>query len=76
MEQALGRTLTDDDNTPLSKDQDDKFVDERAQQFNLGAITSKMRSSSLITQVEAMHKNHWPQVETALDERDRRLNSL
>ncbi len=76
MEAVLGRTLADEDNTPLAKDQDDKYVVERAGQFNLGAITSKMRSSDLISKVEAVYAASWPAVETALDDRDRRLNSM
>jgi DNA-directed RNA polymerase subunit beta len=76
MEAALGRTLTDDDDTPLAGGQDPKYVAERAQQFQLSSVTAKMRSAELITQVESIHKNAWPAVEDALDERDRRLNSM
>jgi DNA-directed RNA polymerase subunit beta len=76
MEKALGRVLTDEDNTPLVRDQDDKFVAERATQFRLDTITSKMRSEDLIAQVSGLHKTHWPAVEAAIDERDRKLNSM
>jgi DNA-directed RNA polymerase subunit beta len=76
MEAAVGRTLTDDDNTPLAKDQDDKFLVERASQFQLSSITGKMRSPELITAVENIYKSSWPAVEASLDDRDRRLNSM
>ena len=76
METALGRPLTDEDGTPLAKDQDDKFIVERAAQFNLGAIVAKMRSEELKEKVDAVYKANWPAVEAALDDRDRKLNSM
>lgn len=76
MENALGRELADDDGTPLAKDQDDKFLAERAQQFSLKAITGRMRSEDLKDQVGEVHKQYWPNVEVALDIRDRKLNSM
>ncbi|MEQ8791828.1 MAG: DNA-directed RNA polymerase subunit beta [Pirellulaceae bacterium] len=76
MEKALGRVLTDEDGTPLVRDQDDKFVAERATQFRLDLIVGKMRSEELIAQVEGIHKAQWPSVEQAIDERDRKLNSM
>merc|ERR1711964_18969 len=76
MEKALGRTLTDEDGTPMVRDQDAKFVAEQAQQFRLATITVNMRSEELIQQVEDIRKGHWPAVETAMDERDRKLNSM
>jgi len=76
MESALGRTLTDEEGTPLWRDQDNRFVADRAQQWQLSSVTSKMRSADLIAQVEGIHKQRWPDVEAALDDRDRRLNSM
>ncbi len=76
MEAKLGRPLNDDDGTPLAKGQDPKYVAERAQQFRLSAITSTMRSESKIKEVEGIYKALWPEVEAALDRRDRRLNSM
>lgn len=76
MEQVLNRTLTDEDGTPLTGDQDQKFIAERAQQFSLATVTSKMRSGDLIEEVETVYKNQWPDIETALDQRDRELNSM
>ncbi len=76
MEKTLGRTLTDDDGTPLVHDADVKFVAERAQQFRLDSVTGKMRSEDLIAQVQDTYKSRWPSVEAAIDARDRKLNSM
>jgi DNA-directed RNA polymerase subunit beta len=76
MEKVLSRTLTDDDGTPLAKDQDAKFVAERATQFRLQSVTAHMRSEDLIAQVESTYKSRWPSVEAAIDDRDRKLNSM
>jgi len=76
MEQDLGRTLTDEDNVPLAKEQDDKFIAERASQFNLNSITAKMRSETLVAKIEAIYKAASPAIEAAIDDRDRKLNSM
>lgn len=76
MEKALSRGLTDDDGTPLVRDQDPKFVAERAQQFRLETVIGSMRSESLIAEARRIYKEQWPAVENAIDERDRRLNSM
>ncbi len=76
LEGALGRALTDDDGTPLVRDQDPKFVAERATQFRLESITSKMRSEDLKAEADRIYKTRWPDVEVAIDVRDRKLNSM
>ena len=76
MEEVLGRSLADEDGTPLMGDQDPKFVAERAQQFRLGSVTGSMRSADKISQVESIYKTIWPEIEAALDNRDRQLNSM
>jgi DNA-directed RNA polymerase subunit beta len=76
MEAVLGRTLTDEDNTPLAGDQDPKYLAEKAQQFRLSSITGKMRSADKISEVSVLYKTRWPDVETAIDRRDRKLNSM
>ena len=76
MEGVLNRALTDDDGTPLAKGQDPKYVAERAQQFRLQSITEKMRSEDLRAQVDTIYRNHWPDVEAALDTRDRKQARL
>jgi DNA-directed RNA polymerase subunit beta len=76
MEKALGRILTDEDGTPLVRDQDPKFVAERAQQFRVETVVANMRSEDLIAQVQQLYKELWPAVEDAIDTRDRHLNSM
>jgi len=76
MEEIIGRSLNDEDGTPLVGDQDAKYVAERASQFRLNSVTSTMRSADKIAQIEAVYKNAWPGIESALDDRDRRLNSM
>jgi DNA-directed RNA polymerase subunit beta len=76
MERIVGRVLTDEDGTPLVRDQDLKFVVEKAQNFRLSAITDKMRSEEKIAELHKAHKTLWTDVETAIDERERALNSM
>jgi DNA-directed RNA polymerase subunit beta len=76
MEKAVGRVLTDEDGTPLVRDQDPKFVAEKAQNFRLSWVTDKMRSEERIADVQKIYKTLWLDVENALDARDRRLNSM
>ena len=76
MESKLGRTLTDDDGTPLAKGQDPKYVAERASQFRLLADDGEDAQRELKAQIEQIHKNMWPDVELAIDLRDRKLNSM
>jgi DNA-directed RNA polymerase subunit beta len=74
METVLQRPITDEDGTPLVRDQEHRFVAERALQFKLDAID--IRSPQRKTDVEKLHKTMWPAVEAAIDARDRRLNSM
>lgn len=76
MEKVVGRVLTDEDDTPLVRDQDPKFVAEKAQNFRLGWVTDKMRSEERIAELQKIHKNLGLDVENAIDVRDRKLNSL
>ena len=76
MEKSLGRVIADEDGTPLVRDQDPKFVAERASAFRMSSITGNMRSEDLIAEVEKLHKTKWPEIELAIDARDRKLNSM
>jgi DNA-directed RNA polymerase subunit beta len=76
MEKALGRTITDEDGTPLVRDQDPKFIAERAANFRLARVTGNMKSEALIEQAAQIFAKRWPDVELATDLRDRKLNSL
>ena len=74
IESVLQKTLTDEDGTALVKDQESRFVAERALQFKLDALD--IRSPQRKTDVEKIHKTNWPAVEAAIDARDRKLNSM
>jgi DNA-directed RNA polymerase subunit beta len=74
MEGILQRPLTDEDGTPLVRDQEHRFVAERALQFKLDAID--IRSPQRKAEVEKAYKTKWPAVEAAIDARDRKLNSM
>jgi DNA-directed RNA polymerase subunit beta len=74
MESLLQRTLTDDDDTPLTRDQEPKFIAEQAQRFKLTALD--VRSSQRKDEIEKIYVTHWPAVEAALDVRERKLNTM
>jgi DNA-directed RNA polymerase subunit beta len=74
LETVLGRKLTDDDGNSLVHGQDPKFVAEQAQTFKLDAID--VRSPDKKKLLEKAHKQYWTSVEEAMDERDRKLNSM
>jgi DNA-directed RNA polymerase subunit beta len=74
MESLLQRTLTDDDETPLTRDQEPRFIAEQAQRFKLTAID--VRSTQRKDELAKIHATHWPAVEAALDVRERKLNTM
>jgi DNA-directed RNA polymerase subunit beta len=75
MEQVLGQPLTDEDNTPLVRGQDLKFVVEKAQNFRLSTLADKLTEGKL-AELKQIHQSHWSNIENAIDNRDRRLNSM
>ena len=76
MEKVVGKTLTDEDGTPLTRDQDANHVAKQAQQFRLDMITRNLRDDSHLPAVTQAWRDYWPAVEAAIDDRDRRLNSM
>ncbi|OHB67193.1 MAG: DNA-directed RNA polymerase subunit beta [Planctomycetes bacterium RBG_13_63_9] len=74
IEGVLKKKLTDEDANPLVEDQEHRFVAEQAQQFNLHSLD--IRSPQRKAEVERVYKTFWPAVEAAIDDRDRRLNSM
>jgi DNA-directed RNA polymerase subunit beta len=76
MEKVVGRMLTDEDDTPLVRDQDAKVIAERAQTFRLDRVTNRLRSDDKIADLKTLYKQQWKSVEASIDERDRRLNSM
>ena len=76
MEKVVGKTMTDEDDTPLVRDQDPKFVAEKAANFRLAPVTDGMRSEDKISKLTDLYKEHWPSIEKVIDERDRTVNSM
>jgi DNA-directed RNA polymerase subunit beta len=74
METTLGRHLTDEEGTALVRDQEHRFVAEKATTFKLESID--IRSPQRKADVEKTYKTMWPAVEAAIDDRDRVLNSM
>jgi len=76
LETVIGKPLTDEDGTPLARDQDPKFVAEKARTFKLQPHIQKLRSEEKIAEAERVYKQHWPAVEEAIDACERKLNSM
>ncbi|HJT35699.1 MAG TPA: DNA-directed RNA polymerase subunit beta [Pirellulales bacterium] len=74
IEGILQRPLTDEDGNNLVRDQEHKYVAEQAQRFKIESLD--IRSPQRKADVEKAWKAGWPIVETAIDERDRALNSM
>ncbi len=74
IEGVLKKKLTDEDGTPLVHDQEHRYVAEQAHQFNIDSLD--IRSPGRKAEVEKICTDLWPAVETAIDARDRRLNSM
>jgi DNA-directed RNA polymerase subunit beta len=74
VEGILQRPLVDDEGTPVVRDQDAKYIAEHALRFKIDAID--IRSPQRKAEVEKAYKTHWPAIEQAIDDRDRKLNSM
>ena len=76
MEKVVGKTLTDENDTPLTRDQSPKFISEKAGSFRLSTITGNLKSDARVKQINDLHSEMWPAVEEATDRRDRIVNSM
>ena len=74
MEKILQRPLVDEDGTPLVRDQEHKYVAEQAVRFRLDKLD--IRSPQRKADVEKTYKQYATQIEIAIDDRDRKLNSM
>jgi DNA-directed RNA polymerase subunit beta len=74
IEKTLGKKLTDEDGNPLVHGREHRSLAEEAAKFKIDALD--IRSPQRKTDVEKLIKQMWPAVEDAMDERDRRLNSM
>jgi DNA-directed RNA polymerase subunit beta len=71
---VLKKKLTDEDNNPLVENQEHRYVAEQAQRFNIEKLD--IRSPQRKADVERLCANLWPAVETAIDAKERALNSM
>ncbi|MEM7784007.1 MAG: DNA-directed RNA polymerase subunit beta, partial [Planctomycetota bacterium] len=76
MEEIIGKTLTDEDDSPLVKNQNAKFVAEKASSYRVQTIVSNMSNDDKIKKVKTVYTELWPAVEKAIDARDRKVNSM
>ncbi|WP_153558565.1 DNA-directed RNA polymerase subunit beta [Roseimaritima sediminicola] len=75
--EAAGSTkLKDVEGNPLSDGQDPKFIAEQAVNFQIDRILDQVKKEDARKEVEKVYKQQWPNVETAIDDRDRKLNSM
>jgi DNA-directed RNA polymerase subunit beta len=76
LEAVLGRPLHDGSQTqkPLGKSRDDKIVAEQAVKFKLADLD--IRSPQKLEKAREVYRRHWPKVEAAIDDRERRVNGL
>ncbi len=76
LEKVLGKPITDDDGTPLTRDQHSNFLAEQAAKFRLDPLLQTMRSETKITDAKKVFSAGWPAVDTAIENRDRAINSM
>lgn len=76
LEAAAGVKLTDSSGSPLAAGQDVKFVAEQAADFKLDRILEQIKDPGAEKEVRKLAAQQWPNVEAALDARDRKLNSM
>jgi DNA-directed RNA polymerase subunit beta len=74
LEESLKRRLNDEDGTPLVEGQEHRFVAEQAQRFRIDSVDAKTPQKK--AEIDAIHHEMWPDVEAAIDNRDRKLNSM
>jgi len=74
IEEVLKKKLADEDGNPLVENQEHRYVAEQAQQFDIEKLD--VRSPQRKADVEKIYKNLWPSVETAVDDKERVLNSM
>jgi DNA-directed RNA polymerase subunit beta len=76
LEAAGGTKLKDSTGTPLADGQDPKFVAERAVGFRFDHILDQVKDEAKKKEVDRVFKAQWQNVENAIDDRDRKLNSM
>jgi DNA-directed RNA polymerase subunit beta len=74
IEKILGKKLTDEDGNELIHNQEPQFVADQAVNFKVDNLD--IRSDDRKKSVQQAYKQLWPDVEEAIDQRDRTLNSM
>jgi DNA-directed RNA polymerase subunit beta len=74
LEDVLKKKLTDEDGNPLVEGQEHRYVVEQAQRFQMDKLD--VRSPQRKAEVDKVYQTMWPAVENAIDDRDRKLNSM
>jgi DNA-directed RNA polymerase subunit beta len=74
IEKILGKKLTDEDGNELIHNQEAQFVADQAVNFKVDNLD--IRSDDRKKSVQQAYKQLWPEVEEAIDQRDRTLNSM
>jgi len=74
MEQVLDRPLKDEDGRSLSSEKDTDYLAGQAVRFNLRRLD--LGTSKKGSEAEKVYRAKWPLVEAAIDDRDRKLNSM
>jgi DNA-directed RNA polymerase subunit beta len=74
IEKVLGKKLTDEDGNEIVHNQEPQFVADQAVNFKVDNLD--IRSDDKKKAVAQTHKQLWPDVEEAIDQRDRTLNSM
>ncbi len=77
MERAIGAQMTDEDGNALVHDQKYKFIAEQACLFRLDMFLQNGEfSKKVAAELESIYHKKWHYVESSIDARDRRLNSM
>jgi DNA-directed RNA polymerase subunit beta len=76
MESSLNRKLSDEDGNPYTVNDDIKFLAEIAENFRINSVTDGMRSDDGIKAINKIYASHRDALQTAIDHRDRSLNSM
>ncbi len=76
IEEVVGKNKIKDDDGNALADQEPKYVAELAPFFRIESVTAGLRSEAKKSEVNRIHAARWPEVELAIDIRDRKLNSM
>jgi DNA-directed RNA polymerase subunit beta len=76
MQEAAGFKFKDIDGAAMADGQDPKYIAERASNFRIELLLDQCKKDDVRAQVETIYKQQWPNVEKAIDDRDRKLNSM